>query len=105
MRLTKTQLKLKTDLNKLNHKNRQSIFIDHTNFNEPQSFSSDTVIYQNLLVKRKRIILTGDIPNPANPPSGCKFHTRCSYATDKCREIEPEFRKVSEGHEVACHFV
>lgn len=56
-------------------------------------------------IKRKRIILNGDIPNPAEPPSGCKFHTRCQYATDKCKNVEPEFRKISEGHEVACHIV
>ena len=56
-------------------------------------------------IKRKRIILTGDIPNPANPPSGCKFHTRCSYAVDKCSQVDPEFRKISKGHEVACHLV
>ena len=57
----------------------------------------------NPTIKRKRIILTGDMPNPANPPSGCKFHTRCPYAIDKCSEIDPEFRKISEGHEVSCH--
>ncbi|AQR94642.1 ABC transporter ATP-binding protein [Clostridium saccharoperbutylacetonicum] len=56
-------------------------------------------------IKRKRIILNGDIPNPAKPPSGCKFHTRCPYAIDKCRNIEPEFRNVSEGHEAACHII
>ena len=46
-------------------------------------------------VKRERIILTGDIPSPANPPKGCKFHTRCPYATDKCKEENPEYREVS----------
>ena len=56
-------------------------------------------------VKRERIILIGDIPSPANPPKGCKFHTRCPYATDKCKEENPEYREVSEGHFVACHLV
>jgi len=56
-------------------------------------------------IKRKRIILSGDIPNPAKPPSGCKFHTRCPYATDKCKDIEPKLEKKFEGHEVACHIV
>ena len=56
-------------------------------------------------VKRERIILTGDIPSPANPPKGCKFHTRCPYVTDKCKEENPEYREVSEGHFVACHLV
>ena len=56
-------------------------------------------------IKRERIILTGDIPSPANPPKGCKFHTRCPYATDKCKEENPEYREVSEGHFVACHLV
>ncbi|WP_160669885.1 ABC transporter ATP-binding protein [Clostridium sp. C8-1-8] len=56
-------------------------------------------------LKRKRIILKGDIPSPANPPSGCRFHTRCPYAMEKCSKEVPEFKKVSEGHEVACHLV
>ena len=56
-------------------------------------------------IKRERIILTGDIPSPANPPKGCKFHTRCPYATDKCKEEAPEYREIKEGHFVACHRV
>lgn len=56
-------------------------------------------------VKRERIILKGDIPNPANPPSGCKFHTRCPLATDICRQKIPEFREVQTDRYVACHLV
>lgn len=56
-------------------------------------------------IKRDRIILTGDIPSPANPPKGCKFHTRCPYATDKCKKEAPEYREIKEGHFVACHRV
>ena len=54
--------------------------------------------------KINRIILQGDIPSPANPPSGCKFHTRCMYAKDICKEQVPEFRDLGGGHFVACHF-
>ena len=54
--------------------------------------------------KRRRIILEGDIPSPANPPSGCKFHTRCIYAKDICKEQIPEFRNLGGNHFVACHF-
>ncbi|ACZ37828.1 ABC transporter ATP-binding protein [Sphaerobacter thermophilus] len=53
--------------------------------------------------KRERIILTGDVPSPINPPSGCHFHTRCPYAMDVCRTIEPRFVDQGGGHFVACH--
>lgn len=53
--------------------------------------------------KRSRIVLNGDIPSPENPPSGCRFHTRCPYAKDICREKVPEFRKVKDHHQVSCH--
>ncbi|HSH35390.1 ABC transporter ATP-binding protein [Schnuerera sp.] len=55
-------------------------------------------------LKRDRIILEGDIPSPSNPPSGCKFHTRCMYAQDICKEEIPEFRDLGGEHFVACHF-
>lgn len=48
--------------------------------------------------------LDGDVPSPVNPPSGCKFHTRCKYATEKCRTVVPEYREFKENHFVACHY-
>jgi peptide/nickel transport system ATP-binding protein len=51
----------------------------------------------------KRIILTGDVPNPANPPSGCVFHPRCRYATDICKTQVPQWRELEASHWVACH--
>ena len=54
-------------------------------------------------VKMKRVILEGSIPSPANPPSGCKFHTRCSKCMACCSESVPELKEIEEGHFVACH--
>ena len=53
--------------------------------------------------ERNRIVLEGSIPSPANPPSGCKFHTRCKYCTEKCRTELPEQKEAAPGHFVVCH--
>ncbi|TDL57880.1 ABC transporter ATP-binding protein [Paenibacillus dendritiformis] len=55
--------------------------------------------------KRSRIVLRGDIPSPVNPPSGCKFHTRCPAAKDICRQEAPLFREVGSQHYAACHLI
>ena len=54
---------------------------------------------------RQRIVLEGDIPSPMNPPTGCRFHTRCPYATDKCKQAVPEFKEHAPGHWAACHLL
>ena len=55
--------------------------------------------------KIQHISLSGDLPSPINPPSGCTFHTRCAYAVDRCKREVPEWREVEPGHLVACHLV
>ena len=56
-------------------------------------------------VKMERIKLEGDIPSPANPPKGCRFHTRCPYATEVCKHVIPEYREYEPGHFAACHLL
>ena len=57
----------------------------------------------NVHVKMDRVILKGDIPSPVNPPSGCKFHTRCSDCMQVCEKVAPEYTEVTPGHFCACH--
>lgn len=54
---------------------------------------------------RDRIILEGEVPSPLNPPPGCTFHPRCSFAKDECRQVVPALKEIADGHEVSCHLV
>jgi len=55
------------------------------------------------LKRKERIVLQGDVPSPANPPTGCAFHPRCVHATTICREVRPQLHQAAPGHQVACH--
>jgi len=54
-------------------------------------------------VRRQRIVLVGDVPSPAHPPAGCRFHTRCPFVMERCKAAEPPAKEVAPGHTVACH--
>lgn len=56
-------------------------------------------------LRRKRIVLSGDIPSPSNPPQGCKFHTRCPYAKEICKIQVPQLLDKGNNHLVACHLI
>ena len=55
-------------------------------------------------LEKERILLEGNIPSPIRPPAGCKFHTRCYMACDKCKRVPPPLREIEPGHFLACHF-
>ncbi|MGE7842432.1 ABC transporter ATP-binding protein [Lysinibacillus sp. NPDC093712] len=80
-----------------------------TIFNEPKHPYTQALIASvpiaDPTLRKKKIVLTGDIPNPKNPPSGCTFHTRCPLASDICKQAVPEMKKINEEQSVACHFV
>jgi oligopeptide/dipeptide ABC transporter ATP-binding protein len=80
---------------------KESVFLDPRHPYTQTLLSAVTI--PDPEIKRKRIILSGEMPSPANPPPGCRFHTRCPHATVKCKTVEPELRDTGNGHMVSCH--
>ena len=76
-------------------------------FAEPKHPYTQALLSAVPSVKRRkaqsRVVLTGDVPTPFNPPAGCRFNTRCPMVMDKCREVEPDWQDTGNGHYVACH--
>ncbi|MCK4262250.1 peptide ABC transporter ATP-binding protein, partial [bacterium] len=56
-------------------------------------------------MRRNRVVLPGEIPDPVNPPSGCPFHPRCRYARKMCLEMEPKLKDLGDDHLIACHLI
>ena len=82
---------------------------DYEIYNNPQhpyteALLSALPIADPTVKREKRVILKGDIPSPINPPSGCRFHTRCEYKKDICKVVEPELKDIGNDHLTACHF-
>lgn len=80
---------------------KESIFLDPRHPYTQTLLSAVTI--PDPEIKRNRIILSGEMPSPANPPPGCRFHTRCPHVTVKCKTVEPELRDTGNGHMVSCH--
>ncbi|WP_439021494.1 ABC transporter ATP-binding protein [Bacillus thuringiensis] len=81
----------------------------HSLFNNPQHPYTKALLSAIPTIsagtKKERIELKGDLPSPLNPPTGCRFHTRCPYAIEKCATQQPNFQSISENHKVACHII
>jgi oligopeptide transport system ATP-binding protein len=82
---------------------RYTLFIDPLHPYTQSLNSAVPVPAPKMERKRQRVILSGDPPSPANPPSGCVFHTRCPLAVDECARVVPEYREIFPDHFVACH--
>ncbi|MGG0199768.1 ABC transporter ATP-binding protein [Bacillus anthracis] len=81
----------------------------HSLFNNPQHPYTKALLSAIPTIsagtKKERIELKGDLPSPLNPPTGCRFHTRCPYAIEKCATQQPSFQSTSKDHKVACHII
>jgi peptide/nickel transport system ATP-binding protein/oligopeptide transport system ATP-binding protein len=82
---------------------RRALFADPQHPYTEALLSAVPVPDPDPVTRRERIILSGDVPSPINPPSGCRFHTRCPYVFDRCRIESPELKELAAGHHVACH--
>ena len=83
----------------------ETIFDGHTPYQHPYTEGLMLSIPRlDTPVNTRLEVIPGSVPHPLDLPKGCKFCTRCKYASDKCREIEPEYREVAPGHMIRCHY-